>query len=171
MFSTLEPLLKACGQLKLILIAGDNGIIKVAVTPERKPGSEPALSQPLFLSGTANELDEGFATAIGSYTVARTSLVEQVEATTTIMKDAEKNQVTKAAKATKPTLRTKPGSATPAPSVDNDDNDDEDDDELASSGGERSVGSDTPETVAQNAPASAPTQSASSAGTDLLSLI
>lgn len=161
MFQTLENLIAASGELKMTMIPAANGVIKVAVIPSRKANSDAALAQPLFLTGTAAELDNGFADAIQTFSRARSSLVEQVEATTTVLAAAEKKQADKATKK----LSTKPASpAASTSSSDGSDADSEADNE--SDNGESNDADNAAGDASSPAPAAAPAAS----GTDLSSL-
>jgi hypothetical protein len=57
---------------------------------------EAMLRQPLILTATPAELDEGFIAAVQSYSSAHSSLVEQVAATAAILQAAEQTHVKKA---------------------------------------------------------------------------
>jgi PRTRC genetic system protein E len=118
--------------------------------------TDPALRQPLVLTATAAELDEGFANALLTYAGSHKSLEEQVAVTAAILDEAKKSQVGKAQKA----LQGGSKKALPAPasnaSEESDDSDEHD---------------DTQASIA--APAVAPFASvpAEPKGTDLLSLL
>lgn len=103
MFVQLMQLLAACASLTVSMVANANGTITVTVMPKAaKAGDENlALNTPLCLTGTAEELDEGFVEALKSFTAARGSLTEQVEATNAILEAAKKEAVTKATNAGK----------------------------------------------------------------------
>ncbi|XUW93274.1 PRTRC system protein E (plasmid) [Burkholderia sp. M6-3] len=153
MFVELEPLLKSCGTLKLSIKAKGDAMV-VFVMPEGE-AKDAALRQPLVMTASAADLDAGFAEHLATYTGAHASLSEQVAATTAILGEAQKAQVTKATKA----LSTKGGRSVPPaakPSPDADDADEEDDSAEAES---------APETAAAPAPAAS-----ESSGTDLASL-
>lgn len=97
MFVALEPLLKSCGTLKLTLkMKGDDMVVFVMPEGETKDAS---LRQPLVMTASAAELDAGFVEHLVTYNGAHASLAEQVEATATILAEAQKTQVTKATKA------------------------------------------------------------------------
>jgi PRTRC genetic system protein E len=156
MFVALEPLLKSCGTLKLtIKVKGDEMVVFVMPEGEAKDAT---LRQPLVMTASAADLDAGFVEHLATYTGAHASLAEQVAATTAILGEAQKTQVTKATKA----LAGKGGRpALPAPgesSANADEPDDEDD-----------SGSSDSESAAATASAPAPAAPASS-GTDLTSL-
>ncbi|MGF6472664.1 PRTRC system protein E [Paraburkholderia youngii] len=159
MFQQLEALVRSSGKLQLTLKM-DNDRMAVVVVPQGE-GKDAALRQPLVLTGTAAELDEGFAAAIGSYSTAHASLSEQVAATTAILQEAEKNQASKAQKSLAKGGKTAPakaGQSNASGEGDEDDEADNDDDEQSAS--------------ASAAPASAtPVDAGKSSGTDLLSLL
>lgn len=72
-------------------------LLSIVLMPVGKEGQDAALAQPVRLEGTVEELIAGFDDAIATYGAARTSLVEQVDATVTILKQAEDESATKAA--------------------------------------------------------------------------
>ncbi|OLL27193.1 hypothetical protein BTH42_34080 [Burkholderia sp. SRS-W-2-2016] len=156
MFQQLEALVRASGKLQLTLKM-DNDRMAVVVVPQGE-GKDAALRQPLVLTGTAAELDEGFGAAIGSYSTAHASLTEQVAATTAILQEAEKNQATKAQKSLAKGSKTAPAKAGQSNASSEGDETGNDDDEQSAS--------------ASAAPASAtPVDAGKSSGTDLLSLL
>ncbi|TCG00977.1 hypothetical protein BZM26_09415 [Paraburkholderia strydomiana] len=157
MFVELEALLKSCGGLKLAMKMKGDAMV-VVVMPEGD-AKDTALRQPLVMTATAAELDAGFAEHLATYTGAHASLAEQVAATTAILGEAQKAQVTKATKA----LSGKAGRSSPAAAKSSPDEDAEDDDSESSE-------SDAPAAANEGkADASAPAEPASS-GTDLASL-
>jgi PRTRC genetic system protein E len=94
MFQAIEPLVRSAGKLALTLkMDGDKLVVVLMPQGDSK---EAVLRQPLILTATPAELDEGFVAAVESYSSAHSSLVEQVAATTAILQAAEKTQVTKA---------------------------------------------------------------------------
>ncbi|MEX3935726.1 PRTRC system protein E [Paraburkholderia phymatum] len=153
MFQQLEALVRAAGKVVMTLQAsGDQ--LSVFVVPQG--ASNPTLRQPLMLTATAAELDEGFANALLTYTGSHKSLEEQVAVTTAILDEAKKAQVGKAQQ----TLRGGSKKALSAPasnSTAGDDEDADDDDAQASDS-----------TPTESAPAAASTEPK---GTDLLSLL
>jgi PRTRC genetic system protein E len=156
MFQTIEPLVRSAGKLALSLkMDGDRMVVVVMPQGDSK---EAVLRQPLILTATPAELDEGFVAAVQSYSSAHSSLVEQVAATTAILQAAETTQVNKAqntlAKGGK-------GSGKPKPAAsEGEEGDDED-------GEESGASQDT--APASSQPADAETQKP--AGTDLFALI
>jgi PRTRC genetic system protein E len=94
MFQAIEALVRSAGKLALTLkMDGDKLVVVLMPQGDSK---EAVLRQPLILTATPAELDEGFVAAVESYSSAHSSLVEQVAATTAILQAAEKTQVTKA---------------------------------------------------------------------------
>ncbi|MCX7172977.1 MAG: PRTRC system protein E [Proteobacteria bacterium] len=101
-FQIMQPLLKGCLSLTLVLTA-EGELISVTVLPKPQQSGEDAaaLSTPLSLTGTAAELDEQFAGIIGKYDAARTDLAEQLETTTAVIEAAKAASSTKATTALK----------------------------------------------------------------------
>jgi PRTRC genetic system protein E len=151
MFQQLDALVRASGKLQMILKT-DGDRMSVVVVPQGD-SKESVLRQPLVLSGTAAELDDGFAEAIGQYSVAHASLSEQVAATTAILQQAEKGQ---ASKAQKSLAKGSTASAGKGAAVDQSGEEPDDDD-----GASRDTSVQTP----------VPPASDKAAGTDLLSLL
>ena len=160
MFQQLEALVRTSGKLQLTLKM-DNDRMAVVVVPQGD-GKEAALRQPLVLTATPAELDEGFVAAVISYSSAHASLSEQVAATAAILQEAEKNQASKAQKSLAKGSKAAPAKAaqSAASSEDEGDDDNEADDESAS-------GSAAPAALAAAMSAGAGNPS----GTDLLSLL
>ncbi|MGF6997410.1 PRTRC system protein E [Paraburkholderia sp. GAS32] len=151
MFQQLEALVRSAGKVVMTLqAAGDQ--LAVFVVPQG--ASDPALRQPLVLTATPAELDEGFAAALLTYTGSHKSLEEQVAVTAAILDEAKKSQVGKAQKA----LQGNSKKALPAP---------------ASNGSAESEDSDEHDDAQASAPAPAvaPSAPAEPKGTDLLSLL
>ena len=157
MFQQLEALVRASGKLQLTLKM-DNDRMAVVVVPQGE-GKEAALRQPLVLTATPAELDEGFVNAVLSYSSQHASLSEQVAATAAILQEAEKSQASKAQKSLAKGSKTSPAKARQSNASNEDEGEDgnDDDDESAST-------SEAP------APAT-PADAGNSSGTDLLSLL
>ncbi|MEK6418042.1 MAG: PRTRC system protein E [Burkholderia gladioli] len=97
MFQQLEAFVRETGKVTLtIKMAGEQMSVVVVPCGDSK---EAALRQPLVLTATPAELDEGFVQALQSFEGAHRSLAEQVSATTEILQAAEKSQAGKAHKA------------------------------------------------------------------------
>lgn len=92
MFNQINAIVRASGPVTLKVFPGNDGTLKVCFTPSGDPSKEKALLQPLLLVATPQELNEGFADALNSYQTSRTSLEEQVKATTTLMEAAKQKQ-------------------------------------------------------------------------------
>jgi PRTRC genetic system protein E len=153
MFQAIETLVRSTGKI-VVSLAMDGDKMVVFLTPQGD-AKDAVLRQPMILTATPAELDEGFAAAVQSYSAAHKSLDEQIAATTAILQSAEKSQAGKAQKAL--AKGSKPASAAPASSTSS--NEDEDEEESAHGA--------TPEATVAAAPAAAPTQS----GTDLTQLL
>lgn len=93
MFQTLQSLV-AGGSLSLTLTGNADNTISVIVVPK----GEGALSQPLCLTGTAEELDAGFVDCVAKFAYSRKSLAEQMEATAAVLAAAKSESANKAAK-------------------------------------------------------------------------
>ncbi|MGQ7932173.1 PRTRC system protein E [Paraburkholderia sp. D1E] len=133
MFQAIEALVRTTGKLVLSL-SMDGDRMVVFLTPQGD-SKEAVLRQPLILTATGAELDEGFLAAVQSYSSAHKSLDEQVAATTAILQQAEKSQAGKAQKA----LSKKTAPALPAPSSGNDDDEEADSAGASEPGGEVSM--------------------------------
>ena len=122
LFSKLQSLLSPGASLKFEITMNDDATLSVIVCPKGNTG---ALSQPLVITATADELDTGFVAVLEQYQKARLSLQEQLEATTAVLSAAQKSEEKKAVKA----LTSKPAPAVKekitAKSSDNDDDDDD----------------------------------------------
>lgn len=162
-FKSLEPLLADCNELKCT-IKLHGGQIKVIVHPTAPANGktiEPKLLAPLPLLGTADELDEGFAGVVATYRSARKSLAEQAEATESILKSAEKDQLKKAS--------AQPASKKALPPVTADASlKGNDDDEGA---GDEGIDNDTEGSVSIPATDTSPTKPTESAINDLSALL
>lgn len=79
----------------------DKDVLTMIVAPIAKEGQEPALAQPIRLSGTVAELEQGFDQAIDKFVTSRAELMEQVDATLAILEEAKKVQANKATTALK----------------------------------------------------------------------
>ncbi|SEK12820.1 PRTRC system protein E [Paraburkholderia diazotrophica] len=159
MFVELEALLKSCTTLKLSIKSKGDAMV-VVVMPEGE-AKDATLRQPLVMTASAAELDAGFAEHLATYTGAYASLAEQVAATTAILGEAQKTQVTKATKALSGKgSRSLPAPAQSSPGADEPDDDDDSDASDPDSGTAKE---------AETATAQAATEPAST-GTDLASL-
>lgn len=99
MFQQLHQLAQSCSSLTLLITSASPTEMTITVIPKSdKDNDEAALATPLQLTATPQELDEGFVNVLTSYTDTRGSLVEQVEATKTILESAKKESEKKATK-------------------------------------------------------------------------
>jgi PRTRC genetic system protein E len=102
MFTALASILAANQVIDISVGAvGADGRMKIIVKPQLNNGTATALAQPLALVATPQELDAEFVTVLNQYAVDRLSLQQQVEVTATIIADAKKEELGKAAKAIK----------------------------------------------------------------------
>jgi len=118
LFKSLTPLLAGVASLSLILTAGKNGDIHVAVIPVPKEDGhdDAALKEPLTLTASPDELDEKFVEAMAKFTGARSGLEEQLDVTLSVIGAATKAAATKAntavrkgaAKAAAPAVKVSP---------------------------------------------------------------
>lgn len=121
-FQNLTQLLENNSQVNLTIASADNGQITIIVMPASKGAADPALSTPLALTGTAAELDAEFATLLANYVGSRKSLIEQIEATTTVLEAAKQASQKKATAAITGKTTTQALNA-PAPDADDLDED------------------------------------------------
>lgn len=90
-----------------------SGRLTLNVIPKpRKDVSEPTLTQPLSLTATPQEFDDGFIAALTGYREVRQSLAQQAEATKEVIEAAKAASVKKASEAV--SKAAKPGAATGA---------------------------------------------------------
>jgi PRTRC genetic system protein E len=119
MFQQLEAFVRETGKVTLTMkMAGDQMAVVVMPCGDSK---ESALRQPLVLTASPADLDEGFVAALQSFHGVHRSLAEQVSATNEILQAAEMSQAGKAQKAL--SKGSKP--ALPAPASGDDGNDDD----------------------------------------------
>lgn len=151
MFQELVPLVRASEKVVLTLtMVGET--MSVLVVPVIKNPVDAALTTPLALSASPQELDAEFAAAVLNVTTAHQSLVEQAEATTSILAAAKSTQSGKATKAL---------AKAASPGATADDSDD----------AEESDADQQDAATVSTARADVPPPAASTAGTDLGSLL
>lgn len=100
MFKQLAPIINAGTSLCIMVSAAPEGNLTVTILPQSKDGQSTALSTPLSVTATPDELDAELPAALTSYVGHRTSLAETLENVKTIMEAAGKTaseQATKAA--------------------------------------------------------------------------
>ncbi|WP_175773010.1 PRTRC system protein E [Paraburkholderia phenazinium] len=155
MFQQLEAFVRETGKVTLTLkMTGD--LMAVVVMPAGD-SKEAALRQPMVLTATPAEFDEGFAQSLQTYETAHRSLAEQVSATTEILKAAERSHAGNALKVL--SKGSKPALSAPASRSD--------DDEDANEAGEDST---APTTSASGAAKAVPA-AAGDGKTDLFALL
>ncbi|WP_298434873.1 PRTRC system protein E [Ottowia sp.] len=92
-----------------------SGRLTLNVIPKpRKDVSEPTLTQPLSLTATPQEFDEGFIAALTGYREVRQSLTEQAEATKEVIEAAKTASVKKASEAVSKASKTAAGAGAAA---------------------------------------------------------
>jgi len=79
MFVELKQLLENASGLTLTISATDGGL-QVVVSPKAAQGSNSGLVRPLVLTGTPEELDEGFVNTLAGFIKARQTLSDQLAA-------------------------------------------------------------------------------------------
>ena len=127
MFQILKTILSSGSSISLSITANSDESLSVIVVPK---GSSGTMAMPLVLTGTAAELDEGFAEAISTFGEARKSLAEQIEVTTSLLAAAEQDSAKQAVSAItkKPssasTVKDKSSQSAPELDASDDDNDD-----------------------------------------------
>ncbi|HKR46630.1 MAG TPA: PRTRC system protein E [Paraburkholderia sp.] len=127
MFQELETFVRETGKVTLTMkMAGD--LMAVVVMP-CGDSKEAALRQPLVLTASSAELDEGFVAALQSFHGVHRSLQEQVSATNEILQAAEKSQAGKAQKAL--SKGSKPALPAPASQTEGNDEDESPDEDNA----------------------------------------
>lgn len=126
MFKELFELALTSGALTMTVTADSNsGKMTVIVSPKGgEAKDEPALSTPLSLTATPEDLDAGFFEAVASYRTARMSLADQVAATTEVLAAAREASVAKGSKAVSKALP-RPTKVAPKADPDSDDIDDD----------------------------------------------
>ncbi len=133
MFQALQTLLAALASLTVSMVANTDGTITVTVIPKGgKDGN--ALDTPLTLTGTAAELDEGFADVLTSYTNKRQTLSDQLAATEAILEAAQQEATDKAKKSiAKPAKNASSPAKSNAENLGGDDEQQHEDDESGAS--------------------------------------
>ena len=119
MFTNLKTLVSSCSSITIILASAGDDLVNVTVIPKVNEGQHAALSTPLSLIATLDELDAEFADVVQSYTAKRTSLAEQLEATQLILEAAKEESAKKLADSKKG--KVKPNTSTASPVVSQDD--------------------------------------------------
>lgn len=108
MFIEIDTLVTDDTSIKLMISRGAGNTLKVCVMPCTAGNKTPGLSQPLAIVGTAAELDEGFAGIIQTYETSRSSLANQIVATTDILNAAKSAESVKAVKSLQNSTKNEP---------------------------------------------------------------
>jgi PRTRC genetic system protein E len=146
MFNQLFETASAAKQLNMRIIANpENGTLFISVEPQAKDGDHSALSEPFWLRGTPEELDQNFLAQFDEYNAARQGLISSLNDSKAIIDAAAKEARGKAASAMKKTQ--KPAPKAPSASSTGGSNG-EDDDEKLETHSTAAVGSNTTESGA-----------------------
>lgn len=100
MLKAIEKLALQCNVLN-ILVKANAGELSLTFVPTLKEGGDPALAKPFTLHGTVEDLEANMPEAMAQIASARTSLAEQVEATTAVLEIARKTSADKGSNALK----------------------------------------------------------------------
>ncbi|MBI2770528.1 MAG: PRTRC system protein E [Burkholderiales bacterium] len=137
----------------------DKARLSIVLMPVAKEGQDAALSHPVKLEGTVDEIEAGFENAMAKYATARANLTEQLDATLTLLDAAQKSSAAKAAEGLKGKTKTPakaPGVKPAATTADPLESDDHDEDTVVDD-----EGGEGPATAA---PAAAPAPAALATG-------
>ena len=134
----------------------DKSRLSIVLMPVSKEGQDTALSHPVKLEGTVEEIDAGFEGAIAKYATARANLTEQIDATVTLLEQAQKTSAAKAAEKIKPSGKAKPAAKAGAAASTTGTADDVDEDTADDQDQQEEEGNALPPSGAAAAPASAP---------------
>lgn len=118
MFKQLQALLKNGGSINMLIAGNKDGTLSVTVLPKPSKTSDEtaALSTPLSLTATADELDAEFVTLLSNYVGSHQSLAEQIENTNAILEAAKKESQKKATTSISKASAAKPAVAAEATS-------------------------------------------------------
>jgi PRTRC genetic system protein E len=116
MFKQLQALLKNGGSINMLIAGNKDGTLSVTVLPKpSKTGDDTAaLSTPLSLTATADELDAEFVTLLSNYVGSHESLAEQIENTNAILEAAKKESQKKATTSISKSSTAKPAAVSAA---------------------------------------------------------
>ncbi len=129
MFKEIEAMMGEETLSVSLIVTKNKGGLAVTVLPKSKEGADPALSTPLGLQGTADELDAEFTSLLANYGSARKSLSEQLAETQAVIAAAKEVSAKKGQDALK--KGAKPVAGVKAPSATSCDAGGEDDDDLS----------------------------------------
>lgn len=142
-FNKLQSLLVGCTSISLLISANKDKTLSVVVIPKAKEGADSALSTPLHLTATAEELDAGFLDVLEGYSEKHLSLAQQLENATTILDAAKAESQKKTSEAiSKSSTGKVPKKVTP--DADENDTDDSEDELESGSNDVTETGQDTP---------------------------
>jgi len=131
MFKEIEAMMGEETQSVSLIVTKNKDGLTVTVLPKTKDGADPAMSAPMVLNGTAEEMDAEFVTLLSKFSGERKSLAEQLADTEAILKAAKDASQNKAKTALKkgakesPAPAKAPGSACSAGACDSDDEGDQ----------------------------------------------
>lgn len=124
MFQRLYETASAAKQLNMRIIANpENGTLFISVEPQAKDGDHQAMSEPFWLRGTPEELNQNFLAQFDEYNTARQGLISSLNDSKAILEAASKEAQTKAAGAMKKAQ--KPAHKPPVVSPESEDDDDD----------------------------------------------
>ena len=89
MFRQINDLLNATTTMKILILKQEDGTLSVTAEPIPSQGKMP-LFAPLVVSGTPEELNEGFAAILAEHTIVRASMIDQLEAAKVEMAESVK---------------------------------------------------------------------------------
>ena len=89
MFSQIHDLLNATTTMKILILKQEDGTLSVTAEPIPSQGKMPMFA-PLVVSGTPEELNEGFAAILADHTNGRASMIDQLEAVKAEMAESVK---------------------------------------------------------------------------------
>lgn len=131
MFKEIESLMGEETLSVSLIVTKSNDGLSVTVLPKVKEGADSAMSTPLGLKGTAEELDAEFTKLLAGYSGARKSLGEQAAETSELLKAAREASAKKGQDALKKSAKPASTTAPKTPAAQGcsvgceDDNDDE----------------------------------------------
>jgi len=126
MFKQLFETASAAKQLNMRIIANtENGTLFISVEPQAKDGDHSALSEPFWLRGTPEELDQNFLAQFDEYNAARQGLISSLDDAKSIIDAAAKEAQGKAAGAMKKAQKPSPKAPTASSASDDGDGDKE----------------------------------------------
>jgi len=89
MFRQINDLLNATTTMKMLILKQEDGTLSVTAEPIPSQGKMP-LFAPLVVSGTPEELNDGFAAILAEHTIVRASMIDQLEAAKVEMAESVK---------------------------------------------------------------------------------